>query len=361
LKPELFNGMLKRFMGRKIQMGFIGVGSMGFSHLELFHQGCSRDCQAVAICTTNKPNIERARAVAPEVVLYKNETELIRSALDAVIVSTPNFTHVPLALEALKAGKHVFLEKPVGITPAECRKLLRATQKSDRTLMIGHELRYSPYFARIKKLVDAGAVGEPRMVWCKEFRGPLMPKSRNWIQDRRRSGGCLVDKNCHHFDLMNWWVGARPKRVAAFGGNAVNRVIKGPNQVHDHVAVSWEYQNGVKGTLHLCLFAHDPPRETLEMGVVGDKGVLQTNLDTLEILNWQRGKRDGEPRIHKVKAKRGIGWGGHLGFAEMHPAFVKSIRTGQIPLTSVANCMDGTLLAIAGEESVRTGKISIIR
>ena len=176
--------MLPIFMARKIRMGFIGVGAMGFSHLELFHRDCNRDCQAVAICATNKSNIARSKEIAPEVILYKKEADLIRSDLDAVVVSSPNFTHVLLALEALRAGKHVFLEKPVGITPAECRKLLRATQKTNLTLMIGHELRYSPYFAKIKKLVDADAVGEPKMVWCKEFRGPLMPKSRNWIQDR---------------------------------------------------------------------------------------------------------------------------------------------------------------------------------
>ena len=103
-------------MARKIRMGFIGVGSMGFSHLKLFHGDCGSDVQAVAICATNKSNIARAREVAPDVVLYKNEIDLIRSNLDAVVVSSPNFTHVPLALKALKAGKHVFLEKPVGIT-----------------------------------------------------------------------------------------------------------------------------------------------------------------------------------------------------------------------------------------------------
>ena len=97
------------------------------------------------------------------------------------------------------------------------------------------------------------------------------------------------------------------------------------------------------------------------MGIIGDKGVLQTNLDKLEILNWQRGRRNGEPRIYKVKAKRGIGWGGHLGFAEMHSAFIKAIRKGDQPLTSVANCIDGTLLAIAAEESIRTKMITTIK
>jgi len=348
-------------MAQKLRMGFIGLGAMGSSHLRLFHEDCSRDAVAVAICAGNPDNIARAKKIAPDAELIKNERKLIGADLDAVVISSPNFTHVPLALETLKSGKHLFLEKPVGITPSECRKLLRASQKSDRILMIGHELRYSPYFVKLKKLVDAGAIGRPHMTWCKEFRGPFQPKSRNWIQDRRRSGGCLVDKNCHHFDLMNWWIGARPRRVAAFGGNAVNRVITVPNQVHDHATVSWEYENGARGTLHLCLFAHEPPKEDLEMGIVGDAGVLQTNLDRLEILHWQHGKRKGEPRIHKVKTKQGIGWGGHLGFAEMHPAFIKAIRTGRQPLTTVANCIDGTLLAIGAEQSIRTGKITIIK
>ena len=158
---------------------------------------------------------------------------------------------------------------------------------------------------------------------------------------------------------MNWWLGARPKRVSAFGSNAVNRVIPGPNQAHDHATVSWEYDNGAKGTLHLSLFAHDPPKETLEMGIVGDAGVLQTDLDNLKILHWKKGC--DKPRVIPVNAKRGIGWGGHLGFAEIHPAFIRAIRKGEAPLTSVANTLDGSLLAIAAEESIRKKQIITIK
>jgi len=149
--------------------------------------------------------------------------------------------------------------------------------------------------------------------------------------------------------------------VSAFGSNAINRVIPGPNQVHDNATASWEYANGAKGTLHLSLFAHEPPKETLEMGVVGSEGVLQTDLDNLKLLLWKKGKRKGEPRIISVKAKRGIGWGGHLGFAEMHPAFIKALRSGVQPLTSVQNTIDGTLLAIAAEESIRKKQIVTIK
>ena len=97
------------------------------------------------------------------------------------------------------------------------------------------------------------------------------------------------------------------------------------------------------------------------MGVVGDKGVLQTKIDDLEILLWQHGKRKGEPRVIKTKAKRGIGWGGHLGFAEMHMAFMEAIERNQQPLTSVANTADGTLLAIAAEQSIKDRKVITIR
>ena len=206
----------------------------------------------------------------------------------------------------------------------------------------------------------ADVVGEivaPLMVWCKEFRGPFQKKSQDWIQDERRSGGMLVDKNCHHFDLMNWWVGARPKRVAAFGSNAVNRVLEGNHQVNDHATVNFEYENGVMGTLQICLFALDFPHEDLEMGIVGEGGVLQTRVSQIEIHQWKRGTQQKEPIVHKVPAKFGEGWGNHLGFDEIHLEFVSCIREKRQPLTSVENCIHGTLLAVAAEEAIRKKQV----
>jgi predicted dehydrogenase len=341
----------------KLRIGFIGIGAMGLSHVKSFHEGCAQQAETVAICSNNESNIAKALAIAPKARVYKNEAELIRSDLDVVVVSTPNFTHVPLALETLKAGKHLFLEKAVGVTAEECGKLLAAADKSDRVLMIGHELRYSAYFQKIKELVDAGEIGTPRMVWCKEFRGPFQKKSHDWIQDSRKSGGCLVDKNCHHFDLMNWWVGAHPKRVCAFGGNVVERVIGGEYQVHDHATVSWEYENGVRGTLQLCMFAPDLQGEDLEMGIVGDKGIIQTRISKIQILLWKRDAEKKEPIVFDIDAKRSTGWGNHLGFDEMHQAFIQAVLEGKKPMTSVRDCVDGTLLAIAAEESIREGRI----
>lgn len=341
----------------KLRFGFLGLGAMGLSHANSFAQLWGDKVQIAAVCSTNRANIKKAQELSPKVKLFKDDSELIQSPLDAVIVSTPNFSHVRLAQEILAENKHLFLEKPCGVTKDECIRLRELSEKADRIVMIGHELRYSPFFQKIKTLVDAGEIGTPHLVWCKEFRGPFQKKSQDWIQDDRHSGGTLVDKNCHHFDLMNWWVGSRPKRVAAFGGNAVNRVIEGPHQVHDHVTLCFEYENGVRGSHQLCMFALDFPHEELEMGIIGDQGILQTRISQIEILQWKRGSNQKDPMVHKVAASFGEGWGNHLGFDEIHREFVNCILEKRQPRTTVRDCVDGTLLAIAGEESIRTGRI----
>ncbi|MEW6304721.1 MAG: Gfo/Idh/MocA family oxidoreductase [Verrucomicrobiota bacterium] len=344
-------------MNAPLRLGFIGIGAMGLSHVKQFHVKQAARARAVAVCSRNDANIRKALEVAPDARVFRDERELIHSDLDAVVISSPNSTHAALARETLASGKHLFLEKPVGVTREECASVLAAAEKSDRVVLIGHELRYSAFFQKMKALVDAGDIGTPRMVWTREFRGPFQPKSGQWIQDDRMSGGMMVDKNCHHFDIMNWWVGARPKRVAAFGGTAVNRVIDGPHQVNDHSTVSFEYANGVRGTLQICLFARDFPHEDLEMGIVGDAGMLQTRISTIEILQWKRGSGQGEPIAHQVAARGGEGWGNHLGFDEIHAAFLDAVLDGKRPLTTVPDCVDGTLLAIAAEESIRSRQI----
>jgi predicted dehydrogenase len=341
----------------KLRIGFIGLGAMGLSHVNSIRRLCGDTAEISAFCDTNTQNLKNGLEVAPAAKVFRKSEDLIQSPLDAIFVSTPNFTHSMLATDILAAGKHLFLEKPCGITREECQAVLAASKASNRILMLGHELRYSPYFQRMKDLVAAGEVGAPRMVWTREFRGPFQKKVGDWIQDDRRSGGCLVDKNCHHFDMMNWWVGAQPKRVAAFGGCAVNRVIEGEHQSNDHATVSFEYENGVRGTLQLCMFALDFPNEDLEMGIIGDSGMLLTRISWIQILQWKKGTNQKAPIIHEVKAKHGEGWGSHLGFDEIHEEFVRCIVENRQPLTSVENCVDGTLLAIAAEEAIKKQKI----
>ena len=177
---------------RQLRFGFVGLGAMGFSHLKAFADHHAKQVEITALCARDAGRIRRARELAPGAALYAEAEELIDSALDAVVVSTPNFTHCALTEMTLQAGKHLFLEKPIGISSEQCRQIVRQSERSDRVVMIGHELRYSPFFQRIKQFVDQGLIGAPKMVWCREFRGPFQKKSQDWIEDDRRSGGALV-------------------------------------------------------------------------------------------------------------------------------------------------------------------------
>jgi predicted dehydrogenase len=338
-----------------MKVGFLGCGSMGLSHIQLVRDEFP-EVEIAAVCDTHKPNLDKAREAAPGAFFSADAESLIDQDIDAVFISTPDFTHADLTEQCLDAGKHVFGEKPTMTTREGCRRMMElAEAHPDRVVLINHELRYSGYFQKIKTIVESGEIGDPQLVWCKEFRGPFLKKVGDWIQDSRYSGGCLVDKNCHHFDLMNWWVGSRPKRVCGFGGNDVVRVVNNQYEVIDHASVSFEYENGVRGGLMLCMFSPKLP-EDLEMGVIGSEGMVQTRMSRDEVLQWKRGATQSDPIVHHLSGRK-VGWGAHHGFIEVHAAFFQAVRNGTRPLTDVRDCVDGTLLAIAAEEAIRSSSV----
>src|SRR3954462_9005683 len=123
----------------KLKFGFIGVGAMGLSHVNSFARLCGDNVEIAAVCTSNKATLKKVHDVAPHAKCFENERDLIDSPLDAIVVSTPNFTHAKLAEEILAARKHLFLEKPIGITVDECKRVIAACEQSDRIVMVGHE------------------------------------------------------------------------------------------------------------------------------------------------------------------------------------------------------------------------------
>ncbi len=340
-----------------MKLGFLGTGSMGLSHVQLVRDEFPESrIQIAAVCDPHAPNLAKAIEAAPKAKAFEDPRGLIESELDAIIISTPGFTHADLTEQCLAAGKHVFAEKPVMTTREGVRRMLDAAKKHPgKVVVINHELRYSKLFAKVKELISAGEVGEVQLVWCKEFRGPFLKKVGDWIQDSRYSGGCLVDKNCHHFDLMNWWANSLPKRVCGFGGNDVVRIVNNEHEVIDHASLSFEYENRVRGGLLLSMFA-PKTGEDLEMGVIGDRGMIQTKMSRDEIWQWKRDAETADPIVHQVSSRK-AGWGAHHGMIEAHEAFFRAVEKGERALTDVRDCADGTLLAIAAEEAIKNGQV----
>jgi predicted dehydrogenase len=148
----------------KLRLGILGTGTRGRCHLQTLQSDFANQVEVAALGERRTAGLAQASEIVAGVHIFEDEGELLRSDLDAVCVATPNFTHVPLALQMLKAGKHLLLETPCGITRAECHLLAKAAGRTDRVVMIANEGRHAPLFQQVKARVDAGEIGRPHGV-----------------------------------------------------------------------------------------------------------------------------------------------------------------------------------------------------
>src|SRR5499427_369111 len=144
---------------------------------------------------------------------------LARPDIDAVVISVPNHLHAEIGTAALAADKDVLLEKPMATTLEDCDRLISAARTSGRVLSIGHELRLSAQYGRVKELIDAGEIGTPRYLSFSLFRFPFRPGSGGWRYDASRVGSWILEEPVHFFDFTMWYFAALgdPISVQAIG------------------------------------------------------------------------------------------------------------------------------------------------
>eukprot|EP00850_Spirogloea_muscicola_P007758 SM000040S14770 [mRNA] locus=s40:231936:234720:+ [translate_table: standard] len=206
----------------------------------------------------------------PPAQAFEGHRELLASGLcDAVVVASPNHTHAAVLLDALAhpAPHHVLVEKPLCTTVEDCARVVAAAAaRPDVLVQVGLEYRYMPPVARLLAELRAGAAGRVRMVAIREHRFPFLRKVGNWNRFNRNTGGTLVEKCCHFFDLMTLAAGgALPVRVFASGGQDVNHLDECYDgevpDILDNAYVIVDYANGVRGSLDLCMFAEGSANE----------------------------------------------------------------------------------------------------
>ncbi|MCD6219382.1 Gfo/Idh/MocA family oxidoreductase [Candidatus Calescamantes bacterium] len=275
-----------------MKLGIIGTGANGRGHIQVI--SLFKNINIVALCDPNRNSLSKAEEVlrekglySPSIKKFRNYEELLKiEEIDAVLISTPNYTHKEITIASLEAGKHVLCEKPMATNAKECQEIIKAQKRAGKALQIGLEYRHAPIYQKMKQLIQKGEVGKPWVLWCKEFRGPFAKKVEDWILQRDKSGGSLVEKDCHHFDLFNWFAKSRPLRVSGFGGN---EVIYQKRDILDHAWVIVEYENGARACLGLCFFS-PYGNDILEVGIIGDKGKIESYQNTMEIILWKRSK-----------------------------------------------------------------------
>lgn len=332
-----------------LNVGLLGAGWFGReAHLTNLLQ--IPGVNVVAASSRSQSSLDQARQLAGDSLQVFNDWRKVvdTKSLDAVVVSLTNDQHHAAALAALEAGLHVLCEKPLGLSIRECDEIIQAAQAAGRVLQVGHEMRFQRLYEHMQTMIGRGDIGQPQLMWCREFRGPMRP---GWRSTEALTGGTILEKNSHHFDLFNWLLDQPPVRVAATGG----RNVLMDREVLDNAQVLVEHADGRRATLELCLFA--PFGGDTEIGMVGTSGRIDTwnqaqrlvhhrfelpERFELTVADWpdEAGFQDASGRID-----RGI-------LPELRH-FVECCHTGSTPLTDGVSARMSVAVCLAAQESIR--------
>jgi len=181
----------------------------------------------------------------PDVFVSDDYRELLaRKDVDAVFVTSPDYCHEEHAVAACRAGKHVYLEKPMAITIEGCDRILEAAKAAGVKLYLGHNMRHFPVVRKMKELIGAGAIGEPKVGWCRHFVCyGADAYFKDWHAERSRSTGLLLQKGAHDIDVLHWLCGGYTRRVTAMGGLTLYGRITDRHGPGEEPDTSWHVDN----------------------------------------------------------------------------------------------------------------------
>jgi len=342
-----------------VRYGIIGTGMMGAEHLQNIQ--ALPGAQVTALCDPNDGSLATAGALEPTAARFHTVDELLASdRCDAFVLATPNHTHVDVLRPVLSTGLPVLIEKPLCTTVEDCQTVLDLAVGHPGPIWMGLEYRYMAPVARLVEEVRRGTVGPVRMVAIREHRFPFLVKVDDWNRLSRNTGGTLVEKCCHFFDLMALIVDDVPVRIYATGGQAVNHldeVYDGErSDILDHASVTVDFAGGQIATLDLCMFAEASHNQE-EVSVVGDLGKVEAHLPDG---SFRLGLRDahavGEVE-HQVVASEARFDGLHHGSSYIeHELFLKAINEGLSPEVTLSDGLLSVAMGVAAHRSIETGQ-----
>lgn len=304
----------------------VGIIGNGMRAVFLVNEILKRDdFEVVAISDINQESMDMMNnGYGQDWDEYLDYKELLkRDDIEGVIILSPDYAHEEQAIAAFEAGKHVFLEKPIAISIDGGKRVIEKRDESGKTLLIGFVLRYNKLYMKMKEIIDSGVIGELKTGWVLHSVGAGSDwYFHDWHGEVANTGGLLLQKGSHDFDIINWVVDSKVKRISAFGSqnffggdkdNALtcpecderNTCTEAVRESHigwktpdgNHMEVHYnqwrnqcafrkevdvlddhhvmlQYDNGVKVTYLECHYTPDDNREFI---FVGTKGKLTMN------------------------------------------------------------------------------------
>lgn len=270
-----------------------------------------------------------------------------RKDIGAVFIATPPHLHAEMAIAALKAGKHVYCEKPVATTPADLRALVAAVKASGKVFVSGQQLRSMVQLGAAVQRIREGAIGEILFVKAQRHATADLDyngSSGDWYYNYAKSGGYLVEQSVHNLDACNWVIGEHPARCAGFGGIQLHKNEPVGRDIYDHQSLTYEYPSGIKLSFTQMVFhPRSMPAGGQYINVYGSKGAVEL-MSTYSLYTTE-----GKQSLIAEKVQED---------PDAHTrAFFDAISKGMRNPADITIGATAALTAIMGNEACRQGRV----
>lgn len=284
-----------------MRLGIIGTGLMAQEHIKNLR--LIPDAEIVALVDPVPSSLDWARTTlgdaAAGVAAYPDVKSLLTgSALDAVVIAAPNYTHAEVLEPLFQTDLHILCEKPLATTLADAQHIADRARTHRGIFWVGMEYRFMPPVARFIEDTAAGRVGRLTRISMYEHRFPFLKKVGDWNRFNRNTGGTMVEKCCHFFDLMRLIARAEPVRVYCSGAMDVNhrdeRYRGEMPDIIDNAFATVDFDNGIRAMLDLCMFA-EGSEEQEELTVIGDQAKMKVAIPS-GVIEWSPRVPLGAPK-----------------------------------------------------------------
>ena len=333
------------------RVGLIGLGNRSRRHLEAYEE--LGDVEVAALSDIQADRMRAARkGPAAKAELFTDYRELIADRrVQAVAIAVPNYLHAEMAIAALRAGKDVLLEKPIGLTYEEALQVAAAARESGRTLAIGMQRHFDAAMRRIVKTVRSGEIGTPYLFALNEYRGDWNPRTWHWEDPRTGettpwrhlrslAGSSLLEFSVHSYAFLYEMIG-RPLTYCAATGGAIHWPER---TTEDNISVIAEF-----GNVRLQhTFSASAPGAQWHMTVTGSKGSLQYDRTTATVL--PHGADAREIALSGLSNRPSVE-------AQMYQDFFRAIRERAEPQLNAEFAIESAKLAYAAWISIDERRI----
>ena len=329
-----------------LSVGLLGCGRRGTHDAGIFAK--NEFAKVSHICDIYDDQIAAAQKKFSGAKAFKRaEDMLAASDIDAVLIATPPILHPEHFEMAVKARKHIFMEKPAGIDPAGCRRVLKAAKSADPTkrITVDYQQRYGKEYKEAYQLVKSGELGAIKAIRASWIGGGLPERSghagseekvRNWLFYREMGGDIIVEQNCHNLDVINWFMGTHPVKASGYGGRAQRKHI---GNIMDNLAVNYHFEDGTVFSYSANQISTHGYQDISETFMC-ENGVVTTSRKGYKVY---RGGKTSEFETKYDITNDSVN------------EFVAGARTGKIE-NAAFTAVESTLTAIMGREAIYTGK-----